>query len=100
MIGCLYEAKVVFQGGNVSQQPLGVDSAVEDLDGDSALLARPLYLIDGELHLEDKVEFTAHENRANSFSLWGLVNCHFNKASLSQCELVWFSVPCLLPVAG
>lgn len=57
VIGCLYEAKVVFQGGNVSQQPLGVDGAVEDLDGDSALLARPLYLIDGELHLEDKVGF-------------------------------------------
>lgn len=57
VIGRLNEPKVVFQGGDVSQQPFGVDCAVEDLNRDRTLLARPLYLIDGELHLEDKVGF-------------------------------------------
>lgn len=53
VIGRLDEAKVVFQRGNESLQPLGVgDGAVEDLDGDGALLASPLHFVDGELHLE------------------------------------------------
>lgn len=55
MICRLDEAKVVLQCGNKSVQSLGVGGiAVEDPDGDCALLASSLHFIDRELDLKDK----------------------------------------------
>lgn len=64
MICGLNEAKVVLQCGNKSMQSLGIGGiAVEDPDGDCALLASSLHFIDGKLHLKDK--------RINVSHTWG-----------------------------
>lgn len=55
VIGRLDEAEVVLERGHEAVQSLGVGSvAIENPDGDRALLARPLHLVDGELHLENR----------------------------------------------
>ena len=53
MIGRLDEAEVVLECGDEPEQSLGVDGAVEDLDGDGTLQAGPLHFTYAELHLQE-----------------------------------------------
>lgn len=56
VIRCLDEAKVVLQCGDKSVQSLGIGGiAVEDPDGDGALLTGSLHFIDGELNLKGQL---------------------------------------------
>lgn len=119
VICCLNEAEVVLQCGNKSMQSLGVGGvAVEDPDGDGALLASSLHFIDGELHLEDKqrshmteynslkVLHYSGENTGHPFSslfsahlkrnIWVgsfkyLVSCLWLASSLQILSVVWHS---------
>lgn len=62
------EAKVVFERSHESVQSLGVGAvSVQDPDGDRALLAGSLHLVDGELHLEDQHSSDAAAPRLDPF---------------------------------
>lgn len=61
MVCCLNESKVILQCSNKSVQSSGVGGvAVENPDGNCALMARSLHFIDAELHLVDKQFITGN----------------------------------------
>lgn len=106
VICCLNEAEVVLQCGNKSMQSLGVGGvAVEDPDGDGALLASSLHFIDGELHLEDKQR--SHMTEYNSLKVlhYSGENTGHPFSSLFSAHLkrnirVWARSNTLSPVCG